>query len=438
MPDVFFNTAESIIFMFYTYRAICAKKSRWIDQSPKSMQKAGIYYHSALSINLLLLMSMGISMSAKAQQSNPVFMEAPAVASKWIAPQVATELTAEVMITAHSPAQPIAAFIKEWDAPLESGKHAYTQGRMAVEVRPADSAVSYGLNWRYDYMMRFNQETANLYWQYKNSQIPNKDQVYPIYLEAKHNERIGANIGFTQQIIPNWQLSAYANFWKGLHALEGDAVGTLTSQAALEGKTIRNIDRLNSIKTDLNYYYDEPALGEEDLNWYPDKPAGYGYSVDIKLAGQITDKTALMIRGYDVLGRMHWQDMPSTEYILDYDVNRRPNNETRGQLDTNNVIQTLPWRVEGSLTHQLTNKWQLGTHAQANDIETLYQLSAGYQLDNAFLPMPIVITGLIEPQTQALGLAIDSKYGGVKFLTDDIDAEKAKRSEISLYGRYSW
>ena len=145
-----------------------------------------------------------------------------------------------------------------------------------------------------------------------------------------------------------------------------------------------------------------------------------------------------MIRGYDVLGRMHWQDMTSTEYILDYDVNRRPNNETRGQLDTNNVIQTLPWRVESSLTHQLTNKWQLGTHAQANDIETLYQLSAGYQLDNASLPIPIVITGLIEPQTQALGLAIDSKYGGVKFLTDDIDAEKAKRSEISLYGRYSW
>ena len=76
-----FNTAENIMSMLYTYRASYAKKSRWIDQSPKSMQKASIYYHSALSINLLLLMSMGISMSAKAQKSNPVFMEAPAVAS---------------------------------------------------------------------------------------------------------------------------------------------------------------------------------------------------------------------------------------------------------------------------------------------------------------------------------------------------------------------
>lgn len=420
--------------MFYTCCAICTKKSKWIEQLPKRMQKSRAYYGSTLSVNILLLMSTGISMSAMAQQYNPVFMEAPAVASQWIAPQI----TVDVMITAHSPAQPIAAFIKEWDAPLESGKHAYAQGRMAVEVQPADSAISYGLGWRYDYLMRFNQETANLYWQYKNKQIPNTDQTYPIYLGAKHNERIGANIGFTQHIAPNWQLTAYANLWKGLHALEGDAVGTLTSQAAFEGEAIKSIDRLNSIKTDLNYYYDKPALGEEDLNWYPDKPSGYGYSVDIQLAGQITDKTALMLRGYDVLGRMHWRDIPSTEYVLDYDVNRRPTNDTRGQLDTNNVTQTLPWRIEGSLTHQLTDKWQLGAHGQANDIEALYQLSAGYKLDNPSLPIPIVVTGIIEPQTQALGVAIDSKYGGIKLLTDDIDSEKAKRSEISLYGRYNW
>ena len=420
--------------MFYTCCAICTKKSKWIEQLPKRMQKGRAYYGSTLSVNILLLMSTGISMSAMAQQYNPVFMEAPAVASQWIAPQI----TVDVMITAHSPAQPIAAFIKEWDAPLESGKHAYAQGRMAVEVQPADSAISYGLGWRYDYLVRLNQETANLYWQYKNKQIPNTDQTYPIYLGAKHNERIGANIGFTQHIAPNWQLTAYANLWKGLHALEGDAVGTLTSQAAFEGEAIKSIDRLNSIKTDLNYYYDKPALGEEDLNWYPDKPSGYGYSVDIQLAGQITDKTALMLRGYDVLGRMHWRDMPSTEYVLDYDVNRRPTNDTRGQLDTNNVTQTLPWRIEGSLTHQLTDKWQLGAHGQANDIEALYQLSAGYKLDNPSLPIPIVVTGIIEPQTQALGVAIDSKYGGIKLLTDDIDSEKAKRSEISLYGRYNW
>lgn len=49
-----------------------------------------------------------------------------------------------------------------------------------------------------------------------------------------------------------------------------------------------------------------------------------------------------------------------------------------------------------------------------------------------------MITALVEPQTKAVGLALDSKYGGVKLLTDSLDPENAKRSEISLYGSYIW
>jgi len=420
------------------------------NQSTRDTQHR-LRYRLAFAIpKLLLAISTGISISAIAQdsertylatdsapssmtQTNLLLINTSTVATNRAAPQI----NWSGMVTAHSPAQPIAAFIKDWDEPLTSGKHAYAQGRMALDVRPAGSAISYGLGWRYDYLMEFNQETANLYWQYQNNQLPNQDQTYPIQLEAKHNERVGANIGFTQQLVPNWQLTTYANIWRGLHAIEGNALGTLTSQALIESETIRNIDRLNSIKTDLNYYYDKPALGEEEnLNWYPDKPAGYGYSLDVQLTGQLSDKTALSIRGYDVLGRMHWQDMPSTQYVLDYDIDRSTTDKTRGQLLTNDITQTLPWRAEGSLTHQVNDKWQLGAHGQANDIESLYQLSAGYQIDHATIP--IVITGLVEPQTKAIGLAVDTKYGGIKLLTDDLDSEKAKRSEISLYGRYTW
>ena len=359
-------------------------------------------------------------------------INSPFIASK----RAATQIDWTVMVTAHSPAQPVAAFIKDWDAPLDSGTHAYAQARASLDVKPAESPISYGLAWRYDYLMNFNQETADLYWQYQNKQIPNQNQTYQLQLEAQHNERIGADIGFTQQIVPDWQLTTYANIWKGLHVLEGNAKGSVTSQIFPEGEIVRNIDRLNKTETYIDYYYDAPALGEEDLNWYPDKPTGYGYSLDLNLTGKLSDRTQLSIRGYDLLGRMYWKDMPSTQYILDYDINRPTTDNTRGQLNTDDVTQTLPWRIESSLMHQLNNQWQLGAHAQANDIQNLYQLSAGYQLAN--VSIPVTLTGLIEPQTKALGLAVDSKYGGVKLLTDSLDSEKAKRSEISLYGRYAW
>ena len=418
--------------------------------SPQSIESSQVRYQMvSITRNILVIISTGISISAMAQESPMTYqvtndaltserslttslVSMPSIASK----KPATQIDWTMMVTAHSPAQPIAAFIKDWDAPLDSDKHAYAQARASLNVHQADSPISYGLAWRYDYMMTFNQETADLYWQYQNKQIPNQNQTYALELEAQHNERIGANVGFTQQIAANWQLTTYANIWKGLHVLEGNAMGNVTSQAFPDGEIVGNIDRLNKTETYVDYYYDEPALGEEDLNWYPEKPAGYGYSLDVSLTGKLSDSTQLSIRGYDLLGRMHWKDTPSTKYVLDYDVNRRPIDMTGGQLDTDDVTQTLPWRVEGSLMHQLDNQWQLGMHGQVNDIQDLYQLSAGYQTRND--TYPVTITGLIEPQTQALGLAVDSQYGGIKLLTDSLDSEKAQRSEISLYGRYSW
>ena len=404
---------------------------------------------TSIGRRLLLTIAITVSMSAIAEQTSMaaqmsddsmtlfsadtnLLSNTMPLATKKPAPQI--DWT--IMATAHSPAQPIATFIKDWDAPLDEGEHAYVQARAAINVKPANSRISYGLAWRYDYLMRFNQQTADLYWQYQNKQIPNQNQTYELQLEAKHNERFGANVGFTQQLSPNWQLTTQANIWQGLHVLEGAATGSLTSQAFANGEVVKNIDRIDNTLTQVDYYYDKPALGEENLNWYPDKPKGYGYSLDLNLLGRLSDNTQLAIRGYDILGRMHWQDTPSTTYLLDYDINRATIDKTRGQLNTADVTQTLPWRVEANLLHQFNNQWQLGAQAQANDLQTLYQLSVGYQISNA--RFPVKLTGLLEPQTKALGLAIDNKYGGLKFLADSLDAEKAKRSEISLYGRYSW
>ena len=381
---------------------------------------------------LTAFFSLGLVSAAQAYAMTPTDNEVAANSSK--ATITDNNVDFSMMVTAHSPAQPISAFIDDWDAPLDSGDHAYLQGRVAVNVRPAGSAISYGLGWRYDYLMQFSEETAQVYWQYENKVYGAPDKTYPLYLQASYNERIGANIGYSYPINTNWQLAARTNIWQGLHALDGKINGQLTSQAIAAGANIR--DSVNNAESSVDYYYDKPALGEENLGWLPDKPKGLGYSFDVQLAGKLTPTTTLNLQGYDLLGRMQWHDMPSTRYALDYDVGGRPLYTLEGQLDSNDVTQDLPWRIEGSLLHQLDSNWQLGAYAQANDIQTLYQLSAGYNLDNNTLP--VTITGIIEPQTSALGVMVDSKYGGIKLLTDDLKADKAKRSEVSLYGRYVW
>ena len=404
------------------------KGKRTMRRNPNPFTQPHLYHVAALTA----FISLGLASTAQAYAMTPTDNAVTANNSK--VPTTDSKVDFSMMVTAHSPAQPISAFIDDWDAPLDSGEHAYLQGRVAIDVRPAGSAISYGLGWRYDYLMQFSEETAQVYWQYENKVAGAPDKTYPLYLQASHNERVGANIGYSYPINPDWQLAAKANIWQGLHALDGKINGQLTSQAIAADGNIR--DSVNNADASLDYYYDKPALGEENLGWNPDKPKGLGYSLDVQLAGKLTPTTTLNLQGYDLLGRMQWRDMPSTRYALGYDVSGRPLYTLEGQLASFDVTQDLPWRIEGSLLHQLDNKWQLGAHAQANDIQTLYQLSAGYELDNSTLP--VTITGLVEPQTSALGVVVDSKYGGIKLLMDDIKFDEAKRSEVSLYGRYIW
>ena len=148
----------------------------------------------------------------------------------------------------------------DWDAPLDSGDHAYVQGRASFEARPANSALSYGLGWRYDYLMTFSEQTAEVYWRYKNQSSTSSSQNLPLFIEAKHNERVGANIGITKQVLPNWKLTTRANIWQGLHALDGTIVGDL-STIGLPASAVTNIrDSLDEAHADISYYYDKLPL----------------------------------------------------------------------------------------------------------------------------------------------------------------------------------
>ena len=151
--------------------------------SPKSPAKTVHQRHP--SIMTVALVGIVLSSFASAQEA-----------------QTNMQIDWSAMATAHSPAQPIPEFLDEWDAPLDSGDHAYAQGRASIEVRPTGSVISYGLGWRYDYLLTFSEQTAAVYWQYKNEAPASTSQNFPLFLEAKHNERIGANIGFTQNITP--------------------------------------------------------------------------------------------------------------------------------------------------------------------------------------------------------------------------------------------
>lgn len=345
------------------------------------------------------------------------------------------QLTWLIDASAYSPNQSITSFVDDWDEPLKSGDYAFAQGKFQVEVNPVNSSMQYGMGWRYDYLLEFNDATAQTYWRYKNNRLPEENQQYPLYLSVNHNERYGVSLGKNWQIHSNWQITPKVNLWQGHHVIYGNFYGNLSTLSSFAH--INDIQNsINTADALLHYYYDKPALKEDKLGWQPKPPKGQGYSFDLQVAGRLPKDIYFSMNTYDLFGKMFWKDSPYTDYILNYDVNARPLYKLSGQLKKENMTQKLPWKIETHFEKQLTKKWQIGINSQFNQFSQLHQLSAKYQTNIHHVPIGLI--GLMEPQTNSLGLAVQTPYGGIKWLTDDLNTNQAKRGNINIFWHYQW
>lgn len=335
----------------------------------------------------------------------------------------------------YSPTQSIVSFTDDWEKPLDSGDTAFAHGRVAVNVQPKQQNWQYGVDFRYDYLLKFDQKTAEFYHHYKNKQKLQNGENYPIKIDANHSQRLGVHFGKQWQVQPNWQITANANLWQGQKVVDGYVQGNVQT---IENPLVVNklIDQVHRANLAIDYFYDQPALKEEGLDWYPKKPDGYGYSFDIGVKGELGKNTKMAVNFYDIFGKMHWKNAPTTKYDFRYDIDR-PNGKNDydllGKLDNYDKTQNLTWYATSQIEHQINQNWQVGLHSEFNKYHDLHKIAVSYQPN-----LSIQITGLLEPQTHAVGLAVRSKNFGVQWLTDSLNTNKAKRTNVALSAHYAW
>lgn len=341
----------------------------------------------------------------------------------------------ETNLTSYSPTQSIDSFTDDWDKPLQHGDFAYIQGRSDFRYHTDQSPLSYALNYRYDYLLSFNPATAQVYWDYKNKKLPNENQTYPLKLSADHNERLGFGIANQFQLPKNWQITPQLNIWQGLHGLTGNLNGNLTTKPAYD-KQRKLVDTVSTANIDLSYQYDKPALKEDRIGWHPNKPTGIGYSLDLHVNGKLPYETTLTIDAYDILGKMYWRDMPITDYNFNYSATGRPPYILEGQLAKKDLTQNLPWHIQTAIEQRFLPTWSLGVYSEFNNVTDLHQLAVTHH--TRFKKMPLAITGLVEPQTKAIGIQIKDKDFGISYLADNLNTNNAKRAAINFFVRHDW
>lgn len=187
----------------------------------------------------------------------------------------------------------------EFDGRLHSGSVAWTRNHVRAGVQRDRWSIAYVQ--RYDYHLRFNDDTAELYYQDRNGLGVDSDRDYALRLHAWHLRAQGVQFGVDIPLRHNWQLDARLNLLRGMALQDGSATGVLQSDAiAYEGEAR------------IDYRYSEDMLFEHQAP----APNGVGASLDIGIAWRDDDRE-IALRLADVGGFMRWVDAPFTRAGLD-------------------------------------------------------------------------------------------------------------------------
>lgn len=340
------------------------------------------------------------------------------------------EKSAQFSLNAELYSDPVSvhAFLNDWDSPhLEKGKNAFASGKMKLETQQDHWTM--GWVWSYDYQLRFSEDMAKLYYQITNDQLIDANSSYALELEAQHVDTVGTRFGYEWDIYPNWTVVTGATALIGRHYVDGtfQARGQTTNMPEL-------MDRVSWLNGHLNYSYDQPALKEDELGWNGKTDKGYGYALDLGLKGKIGKNWDLYFQAEDIFSYLYWDNAPFTKYSITYDQNSRPRMDLSGQLSkTKQYKQKLPFKISSEITYTSdVNPWSISLSSFSNQYLTLAQLNGFWQT------APLKYGIHIEPQTHSLGVSVQHKNFGLKYLTDDLATNDAHRFSTYLYAQYFW
>lgn len=339
---------------------------------------------------------------------------------------LANNLNLDVNVETYTEPVSIRAFTDDWDDTLKKGDKAFLQGRAEISQKNKNSQLS--VLWRYDYLLDFSEQTAQIYHAYKNNYLPIAQQDYPLFIKAKYSESYGVRWLQYQEFNKNLKLGLAVNLLKGYKITDGQLQGIVNFQQ--QGFKVKDI---NNMQMDINYYYDEPQLKEEQLEWYPKNPSGLGFSFDAVLDWQINPKAHFELQINDVYGRLYWSDIPTTQYQASCECYKLTRN-IEGQLAIDNAYtQKLLINGKSILAYQLSDLYKTELRGLFNQSFSLWQGVFLYNLKNNWR-----LGFITEPQTRSLGVELKTKNIYVHFLTDDLNTNQAHRLGFGLGVYQQW
>ena len=142
----------------------------------------------------------------------------------------------------------ISAIIRDWDSPFKGGDKALTINR--AEFGVSDGSWQFGVIARYDFLMTFSEQTAELYYLTVNHLPLEAGKQYPLHLEVRSQFSRGLRLGYQRQWTSSLKAGVAVSYLQGLALTEGAVNGSAQVTAATD----------YDFQFDTNYLYSHDVL----------------------------------------------------------------------------------------------------------------------------------------------------------------------------------
>lgn len=405
-----------------------------------------------------------------------IWMAIPVWAADW-------SIYSRFDVFAYSEPVSVDAFIQDFDDDLSSGDDAFTHDQFEIGIRWKNwrlAAVT-----RFDYITEFTDDTALIhFWEQHNIPIDENRQ-YDVALYVDKVVADGIKLGYNRKIGSNFTIDAAFTYYpRAKDLLSGKVTGNGypnidqkskdTARTIIDSLTLRNPDLspLYDVITDMvatftvDYHYSEAEFGEEEYRQPKivgdpnppisgvdfSKPDGKGYSLDIALDWQVSEKIHLSLVVEDLYNEFQWDNAPFTVTTLDLnpfleDAITLAQEYALGEVVAPNDLvnehmqvfignashdQHLPWRADLSVGYKLDRELKLFGYTPPQ-----LTLIAGYYRANEDFPRVGLGIGKrlkieFEVTNKALAATYMGRYLYTRLISDSFKIKDAKTFGLEI------
>lgn len=305
---------------------------------------------------------------------------------------------------------------------FESGERQWASNWFEVGVQYQHWGI--GLLQRYDYSLKFNEQTAEFYWLATNKKDLPEGKKYLLDLKVNAIHSTGLRLSFNNSLTDAFNYRLGLSYLKANYMLEGDLQGEATAVNQSDYDYSANIE----------YAYTEDHLFEREVN----KPSGQGFSLDFMFDYQLTPELNWQLQVRDLIARIYWKNSPYTQGSSSSDRKKYDENGyvsidpiLSGYEGTKDVyVQKLDPKWYSKINYQINDFYDLQGQLRYQYDHALYALGTNYKINESFQ-----VGGSYWPINKALELSFNYRHMKLSLAANALNSSRLQTLWLSFsYG----